>query len=231
MRFIFTIILVSLLQFSLRAQHIELGAFVGATYYVGELNPGTPFVNEPNPFIGVIYRKNLSKRYALRYGFNYGKIGASDEALDREWNGFRELSFSSSIIELSGILEFNFFPYQINNYNTMPFTPYTFIGVAAFRINPSVEYYPSGAETERGSVIAPSIPFGLGFKFDFFRNLGVNIEWGLRKTFTDEIDGLPATYENGFQLSNSQNNDWYSFAGISLNYKILTKSDRCPVAK
>ena len=65
----------------------------------------------------------------------------------------------------------------------------------------------------------------------FTGNMGINIEWGVRKTFTDEIDGLANTYTNGYQMSNSKNNDWYSFGGITLNYKILTKTDRCPIVK
>ena len=49
----------------------------------------------------------------------------------------------------------------------------------------------------------------------------------MRKTFTDEVDGLSETYVNTYQLSNSQNKDWYSIVGITLNYKILTKDARC----
>ena len=103
--------------------------------------------------------------------------------------------------------------------------------MAAFQVKPTIKSTNSGTEVKRSSLIAPSIPFGFGFKFDFVRNLGLTIDWGVRKTFTDKIDGLDETYLNGYQLSNSQNNDWYSFVGISLNYKILTKRDRCPVVK
>jgi hypothetical protein len=214
-----------------KSQHVEIGLFGGTTYYLGELNPGVPFVNKPRPIIGVLYRKNWSKRYALRLSANYGKLAAEDKMNSSEWSGFRELSFSSSILEASGVLEFNFLPYQINNYNTSPFTPFVYIGIAAFQVKPTVENTTTGAEVEGSSLIAPSVPFGFGFKFDFIRNLGLSIDWGVRKTFTDEVDGLGETYLNGYQLSNSENNDWYSFVGISLNYKILTKRDRCPVAK
>ena len=214
-----------------KSKHVEIGMFGGTTYYLGELNPGVPFVNKPRPVIGVLYRKNWSKRYALRLSANYGKLAAEDKMNSSDWSGFRELSFSSSILEASGVLEFNFLPYQINNYNTSPFTPFVYIGIAAFQVKPSVKNTTSGIETKGSSLIAPSIPFGFGLKFDFFRNLGLAIDWGIRKTFTDKLDGLDETYLNGYQLSNSQNNDWYSFVGISLNYKILTKRDRCPVAK
>ncbi|MBI2280060.1 MAG: hypothetical protein HYU68_05160 [Bacteroidetes bacterium] len=188
--FLFLILFLFINKF--KAQHSEIGILLGTSYYVGELNPSNPFINKINPAIGVLYRKNLNKRYALRYGLNYGLLGADDNYNKTEWNKVSNLSFSTSILEASVLLEFNFLPYQINNYNTSPFTP---------------------------------------LKFDFIRNIGLNIEWGVRKTFTDEIDGLPQTYSNGYQISNSNNNDWYSFAGITLNYKILTKTDRCPVVK
>ena len=133
-------------------------------------------------------------------------------------------------MEAYGLLEFNFIPYQINNYATSSFTPYVFIGVAVFMVNPKIESTASATFESQGIVIAPSMPFGLGIKFNLINNLGVAIEWGMRKTITDQIDGLSETYIEGYQLSNTQNNDWYSIIGISLNYKILTKSDHCPGA-
>jgi hypothetical protein len=214
-----------------KAQHTELGVFLGTSYYLGEINPNIHFTNKLNPAIGVLYRRNLSKRYSLRYGFNFGLLGADDDNNYTEWNNSRNISYSTTIIEVSALLEFNFLPYQINNYNTSPYTPFIFIGAAGFRVAPELKDNNTKTTTEQKSIIAASMPFGFGFKFNFIRNLGLNIEWGMRKTFTDEMDGLTATYQNGYQLSNSQNNDWYSFAGITLNYKILTKTDRCPVVK
>lgn len=227
----FLFLILFLFSNKFKAQHSEIGILFSTSYYVGELNPGNPFINKVNPTIGVLYRKNLNKRYALRYGLNYGLLSANDNFNKTEWNKARNLSFSTSIIEASGLLEFNFLPYQINNYNTSPFTPFVFIGAAVFRVTPDVKNNTIDISSKSKSVIAPSIPFGIGLKFDFIRNIGLNIEWGVRKTFTDEIDGLPNTYSNGYQISNSNNKDWYSFAGITLNYKILTKTDRCPVVK
>jgi len=213
------------------AQHAEIGVSIGSSYYVGELNPSIPFLNRVNLVLGVLYRKNLNKRYALRYELNYGFLSAEDKFNKSIWSETRNLSFSTPILEGSFLLEFNFLPYEIDNYNTSSFTPFVFIGAAVFRVSPVVKQNDINAFYEVNSIIAPSIPFGFGFKFDSFRKLGLNIEWGIRKTYTDEIDGLPNIGTNYYQISNSQNNDWYSFAGITLNYKILTKSDRCPVVK
>ena len=208
------------------AQNSEIGILGGTSYYLGELNPSIQVANKIKPAVGILYRKNLSKRYALRGGINYGQLAATDKYSSTELSQYRELSFSTDLWEAYGMLEFNFIPYQINNYATSPFTPYVFIGIAAFWVSPNVE----GAITdlEKEDEVAPSVPFGLGFKFNFSRNFGFAIEWGMRKTFTDQIDGLSETYKSGYQLSNTQNNDWYSIIGITVNYKILTKSDHCP---
>lgn len=230
-RFLF-LFLISFLFFNKTdAQHTEVGFLLGTSYYIGELNPANPFLNKPEPAIGVLLRRNLNKRYALRYGLNYGFLSASDSYNKSEWSSFRNLSFSTSILEASILLEFNFLPYEIDNYNTYPATPFVFIGAAVFRVSPEIKNHNTNSTSESKSLIAPSIPFGFGVKFDLVRNIGLNVEWGVRKTFMDEIDGLQKSYSNGYQLSNSQNNDWYSFAGITLNYKILTKTDRCPVVK
>ena len=215
-----------LLNFTVFSQNSEIGFLVGSSYYLGELNPSIQVANKFRPALGVFYRKNTSKRYALRFGLNYAKLSATDKFNSNELSQFRQLSFSTDLWEAYGLFEFNFIPYQINNYATSSFTPYVFIGVAAFWVSPSVE---GGiTDLQKEDEIAPSMPFGLGVKFNFVRNLGLAVEWGMRKTFTDQIDGLSETYNSGYQLSNTQNKDWYSIVGITLNYKILTKSDHCP---
>jgi len=221
------IILFLLFSYSVNCQNSEIGVLAGSSYYIGELNPSVQIMNKVRPALGVFYRKNLSKRYALRFGINYAMLSATDKFSSNELSQFRQLSFSTNLWEGYGILEFNFIPYQINNYATSKFTPYVFIGVAGFWVSPNVDGG-GNREVAKADVIAPSMPFGLGVKLNFVRNLGLGLEWGMRKTFTDQIDGLSEKYVSGYQLSNTQNNDWYSIIGITLNYKILTKSDHCP---
>ena len=210
------------------SQNAEIGILGGTSYYLGEINPSTQITNEIRPSLGVFLRKNTSKRYALRFGASYGKLAAINNYNIVEFNENKQLSFSSDLIEAYGVLEFNFIPYQINNYTTSNFTPYVFIGAAVFRANPQIKTNSSVIINPQGAVIAPSMPFGLGIKINLVENLGIGIEWGVRKTLTDQIDGLSEHYLNGYQLSNTQNKDWYSIVGIVLNYKILTKSDVCP---
>jgi hypothetical protein len=105
------------------------------------------------------------------------------------------------------------------------------------------------------SLINATFPFGMGFKFHTGR-LAVSIEWGLRRTFTDYLDDVSTTYvdpdllfatngvlaaliadrsvvnpgeiNTGRQRGNPSNNDWYSFAGVTLSYKLSRKESVCP---
>jgi len=232
MRFIqFFSLVLFLSGFSLYGQHSEIGINLGVSYYIGEINPELHVINKVRPSAGLFYRMNTSKRYSLRFGVNYASLAASDAMSASRFADYRGLSYGADLYEGYGILEFNFIPYQLNNYATSDFTPYVFIGLAGFYVRPNV-----GPDLEKfidetiDELAAPSVPFGLGIKFNFIDYLGIGVEWGMRKTFTDEIDGLPPTYADGYQLSNTQNNDWYSILAITLNYKFLTKRDRCPGA-
>ena len=221
------LIFLGLYSFAQEDSHAEVGLFAGGTYYIGELNPESQFINSPRPVFGVFFKKNLNKRYALNFNFNYGWIEAHDELAGHDFNEFRNLSFNTNIMDFSGLLEFNFFPYMIGDDQYPPLTPYIFGGLTVFRVVPEVENHYTNSSSKGSQLIAPAFPFGAGVKFDIVRNLGGTVQWGFRKTFTDEFDGINDTYAFGYQKGFIQNNDWYSFAGLTLNYKILTKNDRC----
>lgn len=225
--FFFLITLVS--SSKLFSQHSELGIGGGIAYYSGELNPSLNVMNKLRPTIGVFYRKNLSYRYSLRFGANYAKLAAEDNLKTNEEVNFfeaRHYSFSSTMLDAYGIIEFNFIPYQLNSDATSKVTPFVFIGLAGFYTNPEVGNNVSNTSYST-SITSLAIPFGVGVKSNFIQNLGLNIEWTYRKTYTDLIDGLESRHFNGYQLSNSQNNDWYAFVTISLSYKFLRKTDKC----
>ena len=216
--------------FFTRAQHSEVGFLLSSSYYIGELNQTGQVANQPNLGVGVFYRKNLNTRYSYRLGLNYGRLSARDGFYSSGLSEWRQLAFSGNLFEGHALFEFNFLPYQINNRATSWFSPYVFIGLAIFTIKPKVDVGAFDEVAKAEYVVAPSVPFGMGVKFNLEHNMGLSVEWGMRKTFTDKIDGLPPTFVGGYQLSNSKNNDWYSFFGLTLNYKFLTQKDRCPRA-
>jgi len=96
-----------------------------------------------------------------------------------------------------------------------------------------------------------SIPMGGGFKIAVNKTFNIILEYGIRKTFTDYLDDVSTTYTGGnlyemsdlademsdkslngpqakdFQRGNSKDNDWYTFTGITLSFKILSEKERC----
>ncbi|MDT8412660.1 MAG: DUF6089 family protein [Vicingaceae bacterium] len=225
--FLFFIIIV--FSSKLYTQHSELGVGGGIAFYTGELNPSPNVMNKLRPTIGVFYRKNLSYRYSLRFGGNYAKLAAEDKIKTNENINFfesRNYSFSSTMLDAYGVIEFNFFPYQLNNKTTAKTTPFVFIGLAGFYTTPEVKNNVPNTSSST-STTAMAVPFGVGVKSNFIQNLGLNIEWTYRKTYSDLVDGLESRHFNNYQLSNSKNNDWYAFITISLSYKFLRKTDKC----
>jgi hypothetical protein len=235
-----------------RSQDLDVGVFGGGSYYLGELNPGKQFLFTKPAFGGVI-RWNLDDRWAFRINGYRGKL-EGDDAISKV-NELRNLRFSSSFTEISSLLEFNFFPYFTGS-NITYFTPYLFVGPGFFIFKPEAEFDGEmislrdiGTEgqtnDERYSLYGFAVAFGMGVKYSINGRIGLGLEWGMRKTFTDYIDDISTMYyidyntlpsgdigaaeflsdpssvkhEPGMQRGNSQNNDWYSVAGITLTYR------------
>ena len=241
----------------------EIGLSLGGSYYLGELNPGKPFMYT-EPAFGLLYRKNLNSRLALQlHGFRgtlKGVDGSSSNFTDRN------LNFSTNVTEIAGQFEVNFFDYFIGSQRNK-ITPYIFGGVGVFMFNPTgmlngTKYklrpmHTEGQGTDGGpkqyNLTQLCFPFGIGMKYSLSKNIGLGLEWGMRKTTTDYIDDISGTYylnlagtdpataspvqllsdptlihDAGMQRGNSKNADWYSFAMISISFKFhMFEKEKC----
>ncbi len=192
------------------AQKSEIGAFVGTSFYIGDLSHSTIF-SECGIAGGVVYRYNFDPRWALKANIMFAKVHASDAVSNGSYE--RNLSFKSPITELSVQAEVNFLRlYNQKGYNR--FSPYVFAGVAVFSFNPQAEYngvtydlQPFGTE---GQGLDPSkkpyslcsfaIPFGIGLKVNIGRYVSIGAEWGMRFTCTDYLDDVSGTYYDNNEL-------------------------------
>ena len=246
----------------------EFGIFLGGSYYIGDLNRA--HLNSlTQPAGGVVYRYNFNPRFDIKANLLFGSVKGDDSQSGVPSQVTRNLSFKSPITELAAEFEFNFLEYTLGNTKT-PFTPYVFAGVAGFRFNPQGQigdnYFnlqPLGTEgqgtvlnsSKRYKLMQISAPFGLGIKASISKMIGVSLEWGWRKTFTDYIDDCSKTYVDPVQLTalsgpsaayfsdpslvadhtanigkqrgNSRTKDWYSFAGIMITFKLRAKAMKC----
>jgi len=250
----------------------EVGVFLGGSYYIGDLNPVSQFNQFTKPAGGIVFRYNFNPRLAARANLLFGSIEGEDSFSDSPAQQQRNLGFKSNISELSAQLEFNFLDYQIGDDNKL-FSPYLFFGLAGFKFNPQtqvngnwVDLQPLGTEGQGLSGGATkkkykltqfSLPFGVGVKMNLSKYIGMCIEWGMRRTFTDYLDdvsgryydpavlaakhgalaaqlsdpsiGTDPNYTNvGKQRGNPDTKDWYSFGGIVLTIKFREKRKTCP---
>jgi hypothetical protein len=236
-----------------QAQVVDIGVLAGGTYYLGDLNPQKQFLLT-KPAYGGLIRFVFDDRWSARFNLMHGEV-AGDDALSHA-NDLRNLRFNSSITELSFTGEFNFLEYFTGS-QIHYFSPYLFAGPAFFIFNPKAPYqgkmvalrdlHTEGqiADAKRYSLYSGAVIFGFGVKYSIKKRLGLGIEWGMRKTFTDYLDDVSTNYyidfsnltpgdidaremlsdpsatkhAPGMQRGNSENNDWYSFAGITLTYR------------
>jgi len=109
-------------------------------------------------------------------------------------------------------------------------------------------------DREKYSLIQYAIAMGGGFKIAVNPSFNIMLEFGVRKTFTDYLDDVSTTYPgslsdmtpeatymsdpttddhtNGTHLAGSQRGDpdkkdWYSFAGITLSFKLNNNTKGC----
>jgi len=191
----------------------DYGIFAGASSYFGDINPDRLFYS-PLPAGGILYRYNFHPRQALRANIFYGGLRGSDSDFDNNFRQMRGSSFSGSAGELAVQFEFNFLPYSTQG-KIWDFSPYFAAGAGIVFINTVT------------TSVEPIIPFSVGFKVNVLKNMGLEAEYGFRKTFYDNFDGLNdmvAQDHQGF----IHNNDWYSFTGIVLTWKIYNKLAGCP---
>lgn len=202
------------------ASRSSLGFMVGGSYYIGDLNRYKHFKNT-NLSFGLVYRYHLNSRVELRGNFRYGKVEAYDSESGNADQLARNLSFESTLFELTGGIEFNYMNYKMGNKEYF-FTPYMFIDIGVFKMDPQTEYNDEmvslqsvGTEGQNSDLSSENsypltqvvIPFGIGFKFNLGNRAALSLEYGIRKTFTDYLDDVgPGSYLNKADLAQQNGN-------------------------
>ena len=208
-----TFLLISICITVAGQRNADYGIFGGVSSYIGDINP-VKMMYSPLPAGGVFYRYNFHPRNALRTSLFFGGLHASDLDFRNSYQINRGASFSGSAAELAVQYEFNFLPYSTFG-KPLDFSPYFAAGAGIAFINTV------------SSTLKPVIPFSLGFKVNIYKNLGLEAEYGFRKTFYDNFDGLKDPVADS-DIGWLHNNDWYSFGGISFTWKIYNKLAGCP---
>jgi hypothetical protein len=202
------------LSLSLSGQrNADYGIFGGVSSYLGDINP-TRLLYSPLPAGGIFYRYNFNPREALRTSIFFGGLRANDLDFNNSFQRARAASFSGTIGEAVVQFEFNFLQYSALG-KQWDYTPYFAAGAGIAMVNTVALKY------------IPVIPFLFGFKVNLYKNLGLEAEYGFRKTFYDNFDGLKDLVAPS-DVTWFHNKDWYTFTGIAVTWKIYSKLAGCP---
>jgi len=202
--------------FATAQKNSDIGIFAGASYYLGDINPGTHFY-KAQPAFGVLFRYNVNPRLSVRANAYYISLSGSDADFPEILHPDRLYSpavFKTSFLDAALQVEFNFLPYT-PGIRPFDFTPYLTTGISTGLI--------MGSDAGAGNFA--SLPFGAGIKMTFTKRICGGMEYSFRKTFNDMIDGI----ENPSGVSSViHNNDWYSYIGVFITYKFYNFAADCP---
>jgi hypothetical protein len=209
--------------------------------YLGDLDETNP-LQPISPNFGGYFRYNFNSRVGLRAMFLTGKFTDGGVIEGEPW------SFNKGVQDFSLQVEINFLKYILGVEKT-PYSAYVTagIGVAYFPYDMDPGFIASfNPQTNKGSyplsesVMTPTVPFGIGFKYSLGQKLGIGIEYQMRKMFSDKLDNLddPLAY-NTYNTDSTvkeeitytdaiHNNDWSGYLGIHLTYKIYMGKKACP---
>jgi hypothetical protein len=201
-----------------RNSYFEIGFLFGLTNYSGDLAESFIELSETQPGYGLYYRHHFSRHVSAKLHVYSGSISGDDA--NSPVLQSRKMRFSSSVIEIGGVLEWKPLGqerYSGTGIHNFFVTPYVFAGLGATLSDAKAEYYgepgpqaPSLPEEglRKNFLLAP---VGVGVRADIFDRLVIGVEGGWRPVFSDDLDGVR---RNG----NPDKGDWYYFAGVTVSF-------------
>lgn len=209
----------------LNAQIHEVGVFLGGSNYIGDVGKAN-YVNPNELAYGLIYKWNKSPRHSWRISYTQSKITANDLGSEVPGRFKRGYDFENNIKELSLGLEFNFFDFNLHNFDKLV-TPYVYSGLSY--TNYDELYVINGVSKIDINHGTFAIPMIVGVKSNIMPNLILGVEVGARYTMTDNLDGSLPKNENlkPLKFGNINSKDWYVFSGFTLTYTFGEKPCYC----
>ncbi len=198
------------------ANNLDIGIFGGTSYYRGNINTSRHFYRL-SPAFGAIFKYNIDEHYSIRANLNYGQVRGDDLDFSNILHQTRQAAFINNFYDFSLQGEFSFQPFKVTIF-ARPISTFITAGLA-------YTFMPAS-----GGIAANylNVPFGGGIKYGLSRKVTIGMEWILKKSFSDDIDGVKS-----FGQFNSpsllHNNDWVSLAGFFITIKPFERRGDCPV--
>lgn len=205
---------------SLRAQEdyrFDIGGGVGMTGYLGDANTSTLF-KRPSWDLELLFRYLANTRWNFKTNFYVGGLAGNSADMTNVFPSGETYKFSTIFYELSELAEFHFFGYGIGEtyQHLKRWTPYIAGGLGATA-------WSVGGQTG----VALTIPFGVGFKYKPSKRLNLGLEFLMKKTFTDRLDGPDLQDPIGIKSSFMKNTDWYATLTFTVSYEFSKRCATC----
>ena len=192
----------------------EAGGALGMSGYLGDANNAN-LLKKPGYVAGGLFRYIINSRMALKANLLTAKISGNSANLANTYPDAQTYAFSSQLYDLGAQFEFNFLNYGIGSkyLKLKRISPYLTLGLGAT------------LATGDGDAFTLNVPMGVGVKYKLSERLNIGLEFTMRKTFSDELDGLKDL--NGITSGFAKNTDWYSFTMISITYEFSKRCRTC----
>lgn len=200
-----------------------LGELGGKDAIGKDMSPRDLEMSETKYVLNAGWRFFVQKNMCIKTSLYYGVVSGDDALTLEPFRHGRNLSFKSPIYELSAIYEYHILTekqgriYKVRGTKgSMAFMvgAYPFLGIGAFYFSPKGLYngkwedlQPLSTEgqglkegTKPYSKISYCIPMGIGFRYSLSQQMGLGMELGFRKTFTDYIDDVSTEYYNNDEI-------------------------------
>ncbi len=208
------LMIASMMAAQAQEYRFEVGGALGMSGYLGDANNAN-LLKKPGYVAGGLFRYIINSRMALKTNLLTAKISGNSANLANTYPDAQTYAFSSQLYDLGAQFEFNFLNYGIGSkyLKLKRISPYLTLGVGAT------------LATGDSDAFTLNVPMGVGVKYKLSERLNIGLEFTMRKTFSDELDGLKDL--NGITSGFAKNTDWYSFTMISITYEFSKRCRTC----
>ena len=192
---------------------LEVGAGVGTIAYTGDFNGN--LLKGMQPWGTLVARYHLNPRMALALNIGMGKIKGSTDNAETGYQ-MEQYEFNHQLTEADIRYEYNFWAYGTGQEyrGARRVVPFIALGLG-------MTHY--GGE-HKG--ITMNLPLGAGVKWKVAQRLNVIVEWAMRFTMSDNLDGRKDVY--GIESKGLfKNTDCYSVLQMALSYDLWVKCKTC----
>lgn len=192
---------------------LELGGGAGLVTYTGDFNGN--LLKGMQPWAALTARYHINPRMALMMDIGTGKItGSTDDA--ETWYPTERYEFSHQVTEADIRYEYNFWAYGTGQ-------EYRGARRVVLFITLGIGLTHHGGEK---SGITANLPLGVGVKWKIATRVNLTIEWAMRFTPSDKLDGRDDVY--GIKSSGLfKNSDCYSVLQLGVTYDLWAKCKTC----